>query len=448
MFLQQSIIFFRYKVLATLRTALTLTEEPFLELACNIWDAFVRSCEPESLGPMLSVIFLTLLPLKQSFPMKISAIFRFLLIENQEKVKENIPDLFFLQDTNVANEFKNIVEKFTSAGKSNSLLEQINNNLKYVTHENMEVRVYGLNFLRKIMSEKRLELNELILGNNGMNWSIVELIDILVTGCRDKEEKIKLACCDCIGELGAIEASHFPRKYTMTDVDFIFYITDPGFVKNALLELIRVFQMEEHTLNMNRYALAIQEILKVYGVSPEQTAPNRAIWNNFPEDMKELMLPLLSSRYTISVTSDEKVATHPIYGSNLGSSFRDWLYHWTSYLITLVKNDKQSLLEVCKPSLKQDFKTLMFFLPHILVHAILDSTEEEKNLIHGEFMAVLTSNNEKKLDPALMQFRPLKIKNVTSGNIEQDGDNNQGKYMQVSVKHYAFQFLIFRNRFP
>lgn len=427
----------RYKVLATLRTALTLTEQPTLtkesypELICNIWDAFIRSCDPESLGPILSVLFITLLPLISQFPMKINSIFRYLLVENQRNIKENITDLFFLQDTKVSNEFKNIVERHITATCSNSFLSQINMYLKYVTHENMEVRLHGLNFLKKLLADKRSEMNEAILGNNGMSENMVELIEILVMGCRNNDEKIKKTSADCIGELGAIEPSHFPRKYTMTDQNFTFYITETGFVTNALLELIRVFQMEEHTINMNRYALAIQEILKVYGVSPEENAPNSELWKSFPDNIKELMLPLLSSRYTICVTSDKNVTVHPIYGSNFGSSFKDWLYNWTSYLITRVKNDKRSLLEVCKPSLKQDYKTLMFFLPYILIHAILDSSEDEKNKIYNEFMAVLTLSNEKKLDPMLLDYRPLKNKTVTARNTEQYSDNSQGRYMQV-----------------
>lgn len=90
---------------------------------------------------------------------------------------------------------------------------------------------------------------------------------------------------------------------------------------------------------MNRYALAIQEILKVYEVSPEQNAQKSNLWNNFSDNMKELMLPLLSSRYTVAISSDKNISNHPIYGTNLGSSFKDWLYNWTSYLISLIKDN-------------------------------------------------------------------------------------------------------------
>lgn len=74
---------------------------------------------------------------------------------------------------------------------------------------------------------------------------------------------------------------------------------------------------------MDRYSLAIQDILKLYGISP---ANNSALWNEFPESQKEVMLPLLSSRYMIAQPVLASNFPTPIYGSNSGASFQSWLY--------------------------------------------------------------------------------------------------------------------------
>lgn len=74
---------------------------------------------------------------------------------------------------------------------------------------------------------------------------------------------------------------------------------------------------------MDRYSLAIQEILKAYGISP---ASNCRLWNEFPETQKEVMLPLLSSRYMIAQQVIASNLPIPIYGSNSGASFHSWLY--------------------------------------------------------------------------------------------------------------------------
>lgn len=75
---------------------------------------------------------------------------------------------------------------------------------------------------------------------------------------------------------------------------------------------------------MNRFALAIQEILKSYGIAPNKFGQKNDLWSKFSPYMQELMLPLLSSRYTISLQSNV-VLTHPICTSNLGATFTDWV---------------------------------------------------------------------------------------------------------------------------
>lgn len=61
------------------------------------------------------------------------------------------------------------------------------------------------------------------------------------------------------------------------------------------------------------------------------------------------------------------------------------------FLIKIMKNEKSSLLQECRPCFKQDYRTLMYFLPRILIHSIIECTNEERTLIHNEFMAVLTA---------------------------------------------------------
>lgn len=172
----------RHKVLATLRTTLTLTETSYLVLTCANWDAFVHCCEVESLGPLLSTIFVSMLPLLEQFPRKINSIFKYLIVENKEKLKDNIQDLFFLIDTKVESELKNVVKTFLAKHKNNSFKEQLNMHLKYINHEDLEVRVFGLKFLKKCLEENRIELEQIIMGSNGMDSVLVEVIDVLIAG--------------------------------------------------------------------------------------------------------------------------------------------------------------------------------------------------------------------------------------------------------------------------
>lgn len=84
--------------------------------------------------------------------------------------------------------------------------------MKYLSHEAMEVRIQSLKHLKNYLEQSREELDKMILDYNGIDCTIVELIDILTTGCREKDKALKLACGEVIGELGAIEPSHLPRR--------------------------------------------------------------------------------------------------------------------------------------------------------------------------------------------------------------------------------------------
>lgn len=77
---------------------------------------------------------------------------------------------------------------------------------------------------------------------------------------------------------------------------------------------------------MDRYALAIQETLKLYEISPDNNSNKFYLWLQFPETQKELMLPLLSSRYMIAQPVLANDLPTPIYGSNSGASFQSWLF--------------------------------------------------------------------------------------------------------------------------
>lgn len=133
-------------------------------------------------------------------------------------------------------------------------------------------------------------------------------------------------------------------RYAEQVPSFTFFINEDSFIFNVLTELIRALQAEKNTQvckphftnlmayylmslfqNLDRYSLAIQEILKLYGVSPDERSARNHIWKQFADTQQELMLPLLSSRYTVAQPTDSNFSS-PIYGSANGTSFHSWVY--------------------------------------------------------------------------------------------------------------------------
>lgn len=199
----------RFKIIAMLQTK---NYEKFPALNCEVWDAFVKTCEIESLGPQLALIIVSILPLLEHCPAKVNEIFKYLIVENEHHMQNYISDLFFVDNPKIDYEINEVITKYLSNLKKCSLKDKMQKFIKYLSHEAMEVRIQSLRHLKTYLQQSREELDKMILDYNGIDSTIVELLDILTLGCREKDKTLKLACGEVIGELGAIEPSHLPRR--------------------------------------------------------------------------------------------------------------------------------------------------------------------------------------------------------------------------------------------
>lgn len=199
----------RFKIIAMLQTT---NYEECPELNCEVWNAFIHVCEIESLAPQLATVFVSILPLLEFCPREINSVFKYLIVENENRVKNYICDLFFVNNINIDYEVLAVIRKYLKVLENCNLKEKIQKYLKYLTHEALEVRIQGLKYIKRFLEESREELDKMILDYNGIDPTIVELIDVLTLGCREKDKELKLACGEVLSELGAIEPSHLPRR--------------------------------------------------------------------------------------------------------------------------------------------------------------------------------------------------------------------------------------------
>lgn len=199
----------RFKIIAMLQTTHYLKHPEF---TCVVWDAFIHSCDIDCLGCHLATIFTSMMPLIEKCPNSVNKIFQYLIIENENKLKDNIVDLFFVNNSYLSSNVVAIIKKHLKATENLSLKEKIQRFLKYLKHDTLEVRIQSSRQLKTCLEQNREELDQMILGYNGIDGTIVELIDYLTLGCREKDVTLKLVCGEIFGELGAIEPSHLPRR--------------------------------------------------------------------------------------------------------------------------------------------------------------------------------------------------------------------------------------------
>ncbi|KAF7269206.1 hypothetical protein GWI33_017672 [Rhynchophorus ferrugineus] len=428
----------RFKILATLQTSNYLK---YPELTCIIWNSFIKTCKVECLGPHLATIFISMLPLIEQCPSEVNKLLQYLVVENEDTLKDNISDLFFVNNSYLYSSISNVIKKHVKAIENMSLKDKILRYLKYLKHDGLEVKIQSLKQLKLCLEQNREELDQMILGYNGIDPAIVELIDNLTHGCREKDKTLKLACGEVFGELGAIEPSHLPRRYAQFNNSFVFFISEDPFIESALCELIKAFQTDKNARNTDRVALAIQEILKVHEISPDQSSSRNFMWKKFSESQREVMTPLLSSKY-IYVEKYHKYS-YPLYGSSAGASFQSWLYNWTSDLIMSLPDERKSLLQNCFPSMQMDKKVLMHFLPYILLHSLLEGSEEidEKSLL--EFQTILNSfDRSTMIDVEVLKNKPIRIRGLTATACEVTGEEEK----QMKCTRVLFVLLDFLDR--
>lgn len=69
----------------------------------------------------------------------------------------------------------------------------------------------------------------------------------------------------------------------------------------------------------------------------------------------------------------------------------------------MIHSDKKTLLHACLPSMKEE-RILMEFLPHILLHSLLEGNVSEYGRIYLEMITVIKSFTKKqKLDKEVLE---------------------------------------------
>ncbi|XP_031765193.2 serine/threonine-protein kinase ATR isoform X2 [Galleria mellonella] len=379
----------RFKILATLRSALPLAKE-FPKILAEAWGAFIHNIDTISLGPLLSSLAVSLMQQFDYAPHEINKIFQYLILNNENLLSSHISDLFFLEDTKISEKVKKVIKKHVKRTQPEGFLDKIKWYLQHLNQDIPSIKAYAFSNLDKLLKSNRTEIHKAIFGGKTIDAVMVELIDSLLLGCKDSDVNVSAVSGACLGQLGAIEAGHLPRQYVQPDRSpFAFTIGENCFAATALVELTRAFQYEKDTMNMDCYALTIQEILKIYDISP--TGSKKEVWYSFPENMHQIMFPLLSSRYTLAYPSQPKKA-HPLFGSIYATTFLEWAHNWAGQLIPLIESENvRELLRTVHPSMRRDVRTLFLFLPYALLHAIMSKTNNQ--YIQEEILAVIGLEN-------------------------------------------------------
>lgn len=180
----EHIINFLFKILAVLRTALTINDMNMKKICAKVWKIFIYTVDIKSLGSYLSLIVISLEPLLLIQPIEANEILNYLIISNGNLLSSHIANLFFLEDIQTTQEIKQCAKKHMDS----VIIKMDNNNfmikfctfLKHINHEHLRVRIYALKYLNNLLEIHHNELHHLILSEQRLNSNIVKLLEVLM----------------------------------------------------------------------------------------------------------------------------------------------------------------------------------------------------------------------------------------------------------------------------
>ncbi|MGH0146107.1 UNVERIFIED_CONTAM: hypothetical protein FKN15_045088 [Acipenser sinensis] len=284
--------------------------------------------------------------------------------------------------------------------KSTDLQTALQQSMRAIQHENVDVRIHALTSLKKMIYKNQEKLIKYVLDSETVEPIISQLVTVLLKGSQDANPEARLLCGECLGELGAIDPGRLDLSITDTQGKssmFVSGVEDSSFAYELLTELTRAFlAYADDVRAQDSAAYAMQELLAMFECREGRSdCPGRRLWRRFPEHVQEILEPHLNSRYksTQKALNWSKIKK-PIYLSSLGSNFAEWSATWAGYLVTNVRDELASkVFNCCSFIMKHDYKVTIYLLPHILVYVLLGCTQEYQQEVYAEIMAVLNEED-------------------------------------------------------
>ncbi|XP_025077039.1 serine/threonine-protein kinase ATR-like isoform X1 [Pomacea canaliculata] len=409
----------RHKVVNTLRLGLQFKDTSFVEISCRAWNCFVRSLELPILGQMLSQILATLLPLLLQIPQQVAEIINYMIVENRAELHDHFHEVYFLPDLPELADATSVLKMYTDSPSSQTDLKtRLVHCISGASHESVDVRNHALMKLRKLLRENQDSLFDLILGKESADPVVTRLVSVLLQGCRESATKNHDLYGQCLGELGALD----PGRLTLMSnnpleqhAKFQASVDDENFAVGLVNKIIKAFLAATEPKIQDCSAFALQELLQIYKIvdrlQGEKDSRGAKLWKRFPEQLQEILIPLLTSRYKLSTDMDWSNLPKPIYGSRKGNTYKDWVSNWTGYLVSKVKEKQaRQVFEACSAAQRNDLQVALYLLPYEVVQVLLDGTEQDHLEIYNEMMEVVNQARQ----PDTRQSTALDLRHLSA----------------------------------
>ncbi|GAV08904.1 ATR [Ramazzottius varieornatus] len=429
----------RTKLLASLKTAIQNLPAELLPQSFGAWKAFVETLDMASLKSILSQIAVILVPFVKTNPEFVVPIFEYFVVKNKRSLRDHFPELFFLPDipelkevndtlANYINQpdipnrfpkylmdavqFVDIMDRSHNA--THTLSTQLTaSEARRLRIPQMEVKQHALRKLRTLIRNSQGSLHQLIEESDQRATSragssiakqsdISRLISTLMDCCRDavtNTERQRFA--EVLGSIGAVDPDwvedvESSSAASTTRWKVFSSVQDEEFAELFLRDLVKGYMTSEHTDTQNTCGVVLQQALFFYGLRDEKgplsrQMQNSAIWQKLTPDYHEVLMPFLSSKYTVRGGGTFEYAKGPFFDSY--TTFEGWIRHWTSSMIDRIdtKTATADFLKRCAVLVEDDVNRSVSLLPYIVLYLMVHCDEAFKQDLAFEITTVLES---------------------------------------------------------
>jgi serine/threonine-protein kinase ATR len=294
--------------------------------------------------------------------------------------------------------------------------------IRRCSHEIAVICHRGLIELREYLEKNEIFVHSLILGED-REKSVTSLIRCLLdVTCKyhDSDPEVVMVSIECLGIVGAIDPSK--ADVTRDSVDFIlqhnFHDAEESVTFAMTLienKLVGCFRSATDTKAQAYLAWAMQELLIFCSLNSQILDTSKGFaadmlmvrkWGRFSKAARETLTPLLTSKYSITANPPRFETTNPIFPKQ--KTYRDWLQTFTLAIMNegQGENARKLFTTICSRIIRdQDLGIANFVLPYAVVNVIISGTDNHRENIRLEFLAVLESGGTTKSDQEAAKSR-------------------------------------------
>lgn len=396
------------QITACLQTAM---EEPGLRVpALSAWHGLMSAVSEEVIAPLISYSICLFLSIWASCTdgerRQIRRILEYFLSVYQKPLEKQIgmiPKLRFP-------ELKDLEDRLERDYRVQSgFIAHIRQLNHLCTSDNPVIALEGLLEMRAVLLEKESEIHGVLLRewkDAVIHDTIRNLLDI-TSKFKTSHESIQLLAAECLGIIGAVDpvredgARKTSREVILHNFEDQDAEESVKFVR-ILLEnqLINAFRSATKSNVQIFLAWAIQELLKFSGFDESviSRSDDRSViqdieakkrWRMFSPAAREIMTPLLSSKYDAAQRTTKLEAPYPLI--EYAKNYNSWLFLFLYDLLQSgVGENARKLFGVFLRILREEETVISnFLLPYVFLNVCVGCSDVKRTMLLLEFITIL-----------------------------------------------------------